>query len=91
AKLKGVQARETWALPARDQAKMAGHISVIIAKGVHGQKSSAKSERGVDQIWSNAEAALTAEIGEAQKAKAKEIQEAAAAKVAARADRKGWW
>ncbi|WP_189711673.1 hypothetical protein, partial [Streptomyces anandii] len=67
AKLKGVQARETWALPVRDQAKIAGHVTVVIGKGVR-QKSSPRAERGIDQIWSNAEAALRAEISEAEKA-----------------------
>ncbi|MFJ3914465.1 hypothetical protein [Streptomyces vinaceus] len=88
-KLEGVQRRETWALPAGDQARMAGHVGVIVAKGVRGQQRSPRAERGIDQIWANAEDRLRAEIAAAQTAKAELIHQAAKAKTAKKSS--GWW
>ncbi|WP_411073325.1 hypothetical protein [Streptomyces sp. cmx-4-25] len=88
-KLQGVRARELWALPAGDQAKVAGYVGVAFAKATR-LKSSPMAERGIDRIWANAEAALTAEIAAAEKAKVAVLAEHAAAKVAKRAESK-WW
>ncbi|MFF5914297.1 hypothetical protein ACFY8R_11660 [Micrococcus luteus] len=87
-KLQGVRSRELWALPAGDQAKVAGYVGVAFAKATR-LKSSPMAERGIDRIWANAEAALTAEIAAAEKAKAEVIAQAAAAKVAKKSS--GWW
>ncbi|THA28463.1 hypothetical protein [Streptomyces sp. A1547] len=87
-KLAGVQRRETWALPAGEQARMAGHVAVIIGKGTR-LKSSPRAERGIDTIWNNAEDRLRAEIAAAQTAKAELIHQAAKAKTEKKSS--GWW
>ncbi|MGP3691781.1 hypothetical protein ACTVZO_45320 [Streptomyces sp. IBSNAI002] len=91
AKLKGVRAKESWALPAKDQAKLASYVAVIVGKGVRGQQSSPRSERGIDTLWANAEARLVAEIRAAETAKQQIINKDAAAKIARKSESKGWW
>ncbi|MFE0719273.1 hypothetical protein ACFW2T_33025 [Streptomyces sp. NPDC058892] len=87
-KLAGVEARETWALPAGEQARMAGHVAVLVAKATR-LKDSPRAKRGIDEIWGNAEARLRAEIGAAQTAKAEILHQEAKAKTAKKAS--GWW
>ncbi|WP_435611244.1 hypothetical protein [Streptomyces sp. C10-9-1] len=87
-KLAGVRNRELWALPAGDQAKVAGYVGLAVAKATR-LKSSPTAERGIERIWKNAEAALVAEIAAAEKGKAEVIAQAAAAKVAKKSS--GWW
>ncbi|MEV6683293.1 hypothetical protein AB0N09_41565 [Streptomyces erythrochromogenes] len=88
-KLQGVEKRETWALSGRDQAAMAKHVAVIVAKGVRGQRPAPRAERGIELIWENANAQLRAEIAAAQTAKAEIHHQAAKAKAAKKSG--GWW
>ncbi|MCY0923708.1 MULTISPECIES: hypothetical protein [Streptomyces] len=90
-KLAGVRRRDLSALPAREQAKMAGHVGAVIAKGVRGQQPSRRADRGIDLIWQNAEARLLAEISAAQSAKQQVINKDAKAKTDRKAQSKGWW
>lgn len=86
--LQGVRARQTWALTAGEQAKLASYGVLVVAKATR-LKSSPMAERRSERIWSEAEARYAAEIRAAEKAKAQVLTEAAAAKVAKKSA--GWW
>ncbi|MER7050381.1 hypothetical protein ABT391_36750 [Streptomyces jumonjinensis] len=88
AKLTAVQARESWALAPKEQAKLAAFGTVAFAKATR-LKASPMAERGMDAIWEKAENELRSEIAAAQTAKAEILHQAAAAKVAKKSS--GWW
>lgn len=87
AKLQAVRSRETWALPPREQAKLAGLTGVALVKATR-MKDAPWAERQMDAIWSNAESELVAEVAAAEAARRQVEAEAAAAKVAKKA--RGW-
>ncbi|WP_097922976.1 hypothetical protein [Streptomyces sp. wa1063] len=60
-KLDRVRSKDSSALPAGDQAKLAGYIGVALAKATR-LKSSPMAERGADRIWSNASERLAADL-----------------------------
>ncbi|MGW8768694.1 hypothetical protein ACWGN5_40215 [Streptomyces sp. NPDC055815] len=88
AKLQAVQRRESWALPARDQASLARHSAAVFTKALK-LKSSSRAEAAIKAIWENAAQELQAEITAMETEKARVVAEAAKAK----AERKsqGWW
>ncbi|MGR3939424.1 hypothetical protein [Streptomyces sp. BRA346] len=86
AKLEAVQRRETWPLTAGEQARLAAHGAVILAKGTR-LKTSRFAEDGIKVIWAGAESRFAAEVRAAKEQLAAEVAEAAAAKVA----KKGRW
>ncbi|OII60191.1 hypothetical protein BJP40_11210 [Streptomyces sp. CC53] len=88
AKLKGVQARETWALPAREQAAMARHAAVLFGKALK-LKDAPRAEKAIETIWANAAQTLQAEISATEAEKARVIAEEAKAKAERKS--KGWW
>ncbi|MFI7143179.1 hypothetical protein ACIBQ5_37480 [Streptomyces massasporeus] len=87
-KLQGVQKREMWALTAGEQAKLASFGTLAFAKATR-LKSSPTAERGMERIWTNAEARYRAEIKAAEDAKAKVLAEYATAKAAKKSG--GWF
>ncbi len=60
-KLDRVRSKDSSALPAGDQAKLAGYIGVALAKATR-LKSSPMAERGVDRIWASASERLAADL-----------------------------
>ncbi|MEU8764983.1 hypothetical protein [Streptomyces sp. NPDC048659] len=88
AKLKGVQARESWALPVRDQGALARHMGAVVVKATK-LKSSARAEAAVETIWTTAAQRLQADIRAAEAEKAAALQAEATAKAERKA--KGWW
>jgi hypothetical protein len=75
-KLRAVRNRETWALTASEQIRLAGHGAVVVAKATR-LKSSRGSERGMAAIWAGAEDRYAAEVSAATAARTKLLAEAA--------------
>ncbi|MGW6484569.1 hypothetical protein ACWGDS_43285 [Streptomyces sp. NPDC055059] len=87
-KLNRVQAQDTSALPARDQAKLAGLASVALAKATR-LKSSPMAERGAARIWSSAAERLAADLRVLESERQQLIDQEAAARREKK--KSGWW
>jgi hypothetical protein len=82
-KLAGIEARQTWALTASEQARLAGLSALVIAR------DSQRAQQGRDAIWDGAAARYRGEIAAAKGEKDKVLSQAAAARITKKT--KGWW
>ncbi|MFE0373720.1 hypothetical protein ACTU45_25875 [Streptomyces sp. 24-1644] len=86
-KLERVRSKDSTALPAGDQAKLAGYVGVALAKATR-LKASPMAERGFDRIWSNASERLAADLRVLEGERQALIDQEAAAR---REKKKGGW
>lgn len=88
-KLTAVRNQELWPLTAGEKARLAGN-GYRGARRVMKGKDPARAERAIDAIFAGAEERYASELTEAKKARQKVIGDAAAVRVAKRAESK-WW
>lgn len=86
-KLNRLQSKDSSALPAGDQAKLAALMGVALAKATR-LKSSPMAERGAERIWNNASERLAADLRVLESERQQLITQEAAAR---REKKKGGW
>ncbi|MFF8697346.1 hypothetical protein ACF08W_34620 [Streptomyces sp. NPDC015144] len=87
-KLGRIRAQESAALPAGEQAKLAGLTGVAFAKALR-LKSAPMAERAADRIWKSAEEDAAADVRVLEAERQRLVDEEAAARREKKTS--GWW